>query len=72
MYPDTLPWYKSKIIVGAIVSILTKVLVLTGVLDSAFDAGQLTDALVLIVGLIADFVIAISRKTQKAAPAITA
>lgn len=72
MYPDTLPWYKSKIIVGAAVSLITKLLVIFGLLDGTFDDNAATDAILLVVGVIADIVIGISRKTQKAAPSITA
>jgi hypothetical protein len=32
MQPTTLPWYKSKVIVGAIISIVAKVLVMTGLI----------------------------------------
>lgn len=72
MFPDTLPWYKSKIIIGAIVSLLTKVLVIFGVLDGTFDDGAATDAALLVVGVLADIFIGFSRKNQKAAPVITA
>ncbi len=71
MFPSTLPWYKSKIIVGAIVSLITKMLVIFGLLDGTFDDAAATDAILLVVGVAADIFIAISRKTQKAAPAIT-
>lgn len=72
MYPNTLPWYKSKIIVGAAVSLITKLLVIFGLLDGTFDDAAATDAILLVVGVLADIVIAVSRKTQKAAPTITA
>lgn len=72
MYPDSLPWYKSRIILGAIVSVLTKILVVTGVLDTTFDDAALTEALLLAFGGLADLWIIVQRARQKAAPEITA
>ncbi len=72
MYPTTLPWYKSKIIVGAAISLITKMLVIFGLLDATFDDAAATDAILLVVGVAADIFVAISRKTQKTAPVITA
>jgi hypothetical protein len=72
MFPETLPWYKSRIIIGAIISILTKVLVATGILDATFDDESLTDAALLVIGGLADLWIMYQRTTQKAAPTITA
>jgi hypothetical protein len=72
MYPDTLPWYRSKIIVGAAISIITKLLVATGVLDVAIDDSALTDIVLLLIGGVADLWIMLSRVRQEAAPKITA
>jgi hypothetical protein len=72
MFPDKLPWYKSRIIVGAIVSILTKILVATGILDATFNDETLTDAALLVIGGAADLFIMYQRATQKAAPRLTA
>ena len=72
MFPDTMPWYKSRIIIGAIISILTKILVATGILDATFNDEQLTDVALLVIGAIADLYIMWQRGTQKAAPQITA
>lgn len=71
MYPDNLPWYRSKIIIGAIISVITKLLVITGVLDATFNDEALTDGVLLVVGVLADLFIGYQRVTQKAAPAIT-
>jgi hypothetical protein len=71
MFPTELPWYRSKIIVGAIISLITKLLVITGVLDSTFNDEALTDGILLVVGVVADLFIGYQRVTQKAAPAIT-
>lgn len=70
---DTLPWYKSKIIVGAVISIASKVLVLTGILDqfTPEDSETLTNTLVLIGGGIGDLMAFGARLTQKTAPTIT-
>ena len=69
---DTLPWYKSKIIMGAVVSIITKILVATGVLGGAVDDVAITNALLLVIGGAADLWIMYHRTTQKRAPAISA
>lgn len=69
---DYIPWYKSTIIVSALVSMLTKVLVITGVITeiSPEDSASITNAIVLIAGGIADIVAMGSRVKQKQAPAI--
>ena len=71
MFPEQLPWYKSKIIIGALVSIIMKVLVATGVLGTALDDKAVTDAALLIIGGVADMYVIYHRTTQKAAPTIT-
>lgn len=71
MFPSELPWYKSRIIIGAIVSISMKILVATGVLGSALDDKAVTDAALLIIGGAADLYIMYHRATQKAAPILT-
>lgn len=71
--PSAMPWYKSKIIVGAAISILTKILVMTGLI-SEFTPEQsevLVNTLVLVTGGIGDIVAISSRVVQKAAPDIT-
>ena len=77
MYPQTLPWWKSRVIVGALVSAIFKlifaVLVLFDV-DAPFaddDLQPVVDAIVLLVSLVGDFIAGHARVTQKAAPAIT-
>jgi hypothetical protein len=73
MFPDNMPWYQSRIIIGAIVSIVMKLLVATGVLgEVGLDDGAITDAVLLVIGGIADLWIMYQRVTQKAAPTITA
>lgn len=71
---QTLPWYKSKVIVGAALSIIAKLLVASGVV-SAFapeDVDQLANLIVLVAGGIGDAIAIGARVAQKAAPAITA
>lgn len=72
--PSAIPWYKSKVIVGAALSILTKVLVATGVVSdiAPADVEQLANGFVLVAGAIGDMIAIGARVTQKAAPAITA
>lgn len=74
MFPSTLPWYRSQVIVAAIVSILTKLLVGFGLIGEIAPEvnEELTNTLVLVIGGIADLVAIRSRVTQKAAPSITA
>lgn len=72
--PSAIPWYKSKVIVGAAISILTKVLVMAGVINefAPEDSEQLANIVVLVAGAIGDAIAIGARVTQKAAPAITA
>lgn len=73
-FPASMPWYKSKVIVGAAIGILTKVLVMTGLVSEMTpeDSESLVNLVVLVVGGIGDLVAIGARVTQKAAPAITA
>lgn len=72
--PNAMPWYRSTIIMAALVSIITKVLVMTGIVSEfAPEAeAELVNALVLLAGGIGDLVAIKSRINQKAAPEITA
>ena len=71
--PHSLPWYKSRVIVGALVSAALKVLYLTGWVGelAADDAEQWIDVAVLLASFIGDAVAAQARVVQKAAPPIT-
>lgn len=71
---DRLPWYKSRIMIGAFVSILSKILVLSGVLGEFTEGDQqaLVDIIVLLGGGIGDVLVLYGRVTQKTAPTITA
>lgn len=77
MNPETLPWWKSRVIVGAGISALLKLifalLVLFGhpVEFADEDLAPVIDALVLLVSFVGDFVAARGRITQKVAPPIT-
>jgi hypothetical protein len=73
MQPTTLPWYKSKVIVGAIISIVAKVLVMTGLIGevSPEDSENLANLAVLVIGGIGDVVAIGARVAQKRAPEIT-
>ena len=76
--PDqTLPWWKSRVIVGALISAVFKALFALLVLFD-IDAGitddelaPLVDALVLLVSLAGDFIAARARVVQVYAPPIT-
>jgi len=71
--PETLPWWRSRIIVGAIVSAACKLLFIAGLSGEIApeDERQLADAAVLIIGIVADAVAVQARLSQKHAPTIT-
>lgn len=73
MTPETLPWYKSRVIVGALVSAVLKILYLTGWVGELADAdaAQWVDVAVLLASFIGDAVAARARVVQEAAPPIT-
>jgi len=72
--PSAMPWYKSKIIVGALISIVAKILVASGVATNFTpeDSDNLANLIVMIIGGIGDAIAIGARLTQKAAPTITA
>lgn len=72
--PASLPWWRSRVIIGVIVSILCKALVGFGAIDaiSLEDERQLADAALLIIGGVGDLVALTARVRQKHAPSITA
>jgi hypothetical protein len=69
----SLPWYRSKIIIGAIISITTKVLVVSGLVSQIApeDSEALTNLLVLLGGGVGDLMALVARLMQKAAPPIS-
>lgn len=71
--PDSMPWYKSRVIVGALVSAVLKALYLTGWVGELADgdAEQWVDVAVLLASFIGDAVAARARVVQEAAPKIT-
>ena len=73
-YPSAIPWYRSKIILGAVVSIVTKILVMTGLVNELApdDNENLVNLIVLVAGGIGDLVAIGARLVQNAAPEITA
>lgn len=72
--PASIPWYKSRVIVGALVSAVLKALYLTGWVGEIAegDAEQWVDIAVLLASFIGDAVAARARVVQEAAPTITA
>lgn len=72
--PTSLPWWRSRVIIGAIVSIASKLLVATGAVGeiSPEDEGRIADIAVLLVGGVADLVVITARVRQEHAPPITA
>lgn len=73
MPPHSLPWYKSRVIMGALVSALLKILFLTGLAGeiAPADEAQWVDIAVLLASFIGDAVAAQARVVQKSAPPIT-
>ncbi len=71
--PETLPWYKSRVIVGALVSAVLKILYLTGWVGELAegDEAQWVDVAVLLASFIGDAVAAQARVVQEVAPPIT-
>ncbi len=71
--PDTLPWYKSKIMLGNIVAVVCLVGTGFGLFAAISPEGQagLVEDILTIVGAGGAITSAIARITQKFAPAIT-
>lgn len=71
--PATLPWYKSHVIVGALVSAVLKILYLTGIAGELAPEAEAewVDIAVLLASFIGDAVAARARVVQEAAPPIT-
>jgi hypothetical protein len=73
MMKATLPWYKSPIMVGMLVSLLGKIAVISGFVTevSDEDAAQVTNLIVLVASGLADLWAMRARLQQKSAPKIT-
>ncbi len=69
--PETLPFWRSRIIMGALVSLLCKVLALTGLTGDLASDPAVIDALVIAISFLADAVIVRARIKQDVAPTIT-
>ena len=71
--PDHLPWWKSRVIIGALVSAALKMLYLTGWAGEIApeDTEELIDVAVLLASFVGDFIAARARVKQDAAPPIT-
>ena len=72
--PESMPWWQSRVIVGALVSIVMKVLVLSGVTAdfTAAESRDIVDLVLILIGAIGDLVAIFARVRQRYAPAITA
>jgi len=73
MMEVTLPWYKSGIMVGLIVSLLLKAAVVSGLVTEVSDeqAAAVTNAVVLVLSGLADLWAMRGRLTQQGSPTIT-
>lgn len=72
--PAQMPWYKSRVIVGALVSILMKLLVLSGLTGevSEQETQQVIDLALTLIGAAGDLVAIGARVRQRHVPKITA
>ena len=68
-----MPWYKSKIIVGALLAVLAQILSGTGAIAvvTPDDQARLADLIVQLVGAVGAILALGARLTQKRAPSIT-
>ncbi len=70
---SAIPWYKSRIILGAGVSLISKLLSVTGIIDlDDHVADQIVEGAVIAGGVVGDIVAIHARTTQTEAPVITA
>lgn len=69
---EALPWYRSATIMTVLLSLITKVLVLSGVIGDVApeDTATFANTLVLVIGGFADLWAMRSRVVQKSAPKI--
>lgn len=70
--PAELPWYKSRVIVGALVSAIFKLLATIGVATdfSEEESGAIVTALMVGISFLGDYIATRARLTQKTAPPI--
>lgn len=70
--PLALPWWKSRVIVGALVSAVTKVLALSGVTTEIApeDEAAWIDLVLILASLAGDFIAIRARVVQVSAPPI--
>ena len=68
-----MPWWKSKVIVGALISILAKLFVISGLTGEITpgETQQVTDLVLIVIGGLGDLLAIGSRITQRYAPQIT-
>lgn len=71
--PETLPWWKSRVIIGALVSALFKLLFALGLSDEIADdeLSAFVEVALLLASFVGDFIAARARVVQKVAPQIT-
>jgi hypothetical protein len=68
--PLALPWWKSRVIVGALVSAVTKVLALSGVTTEIAPEAAWIDLVLILASLAGDFIAIRARVVQVSAPPI--
>jgi hypothetical protein len=73
--PNAIPWYKSRIIIGIVISLVCKALVVSGVAKAGIDSdtqAQLLNLVLMLIGGGGDLFALAKRITQQSAPAIAA
>lgn len=71
--PDTIPWYQSRVVTGALISAVLKMVAAFGAtVPVTEDQTQaIATVLALLGSLVGDFVAARARVVQKTAPQVT-
>lgn len=71
--PETLPWYQSRVLIGALLSAILKLVAAFGVTVQVTDeqTQAIVTVLALLGSLVGDYMAARARVTQVTAPPIT-
>lgn len=71
--PETLPWYQSRVMIGALLSAVLKLVAALGVTVQVTDeqTQAIVTVLVLLGSLVGDYIAAKARVVQTTAPPLT-
>lgn len=72
-WPDQMVWWKSRVLIGALVSVAFKVAFLTGLAEAAAppDIAEWVDVALILSSFVGDAIAARARLVQEAAPPLT-